>query len=347
MKSLVIIPSIRNSSCFNEYANNFLEYNHRPTIMVIDENGKWRKEIRKQIPDDLEVLFFGTKERNKWFKERNLKNDVIPKRAHNENSFGLLWALNKNFDMIVFLDDDTYPIEGDFLESHYDVLYNKQIPMVTSNEKFISPFENIYVRGFPSSLRRIGFKVKKTNIMINNPVLNLGLWQGVPDLNALDFLFYGYMNAYTTMKLPSIQSRILDNKLYIPICSMNLAFKPEIIPAFYQLWFNDRHDDIFSGLFLLRILRHLKKYIAYGQPYCYHDKSPRNVYPQVKAELPSMEITDNLWKILDEIEIKDDTYIECYKSLISGLRKKTNSEYFSILIQKMENWTKIVEILIK
>ena len=51
---------------------------------------------------------------------------------------------------------------------------------------------------------------------------------------------------------------------------MNVAFKPEVIHAFYQLYMNylgfDRFDDIRSGVFLNKITDHLRVHLSLGTP---------------------------------------------------------------------------------
>jgi len=59
---------------------------------------------------------------------------------------------------------------------------------------------------------------------------------------------------------------------YLTVCSMNLAFRREVIPAFYQLpmddneWEVGRFDDIWSGVFLKRACDVLGKRISQRRP---------------------------------------------------------------------------------
>lgn len=345
MKPLVIMASIRYTPSFGKYAENFVKYGHSPTFMIVDETGKaFRKSIKKSL-GDFETIFMGQKERKEWFEKRGFIDRVIPKKCTNENSIGLLYALEKDYDMIVFVDDDTYPLNIDFLTEHYQALYSKSMTVYSSFQKFVSPFP-IYIRGFPSSLRRTGFRIFRTAQKISNPVLNYGLWQGVPDLNAMDYLYHGYTKGKEMMDLPMQESKVLDNDVYIPISIMNIAIKPEIIPAFYQLWHSDRYQDIFSGLYLQRINRHLNKHISYGPPYCFHDKYPRNVYPQIRQELQGIEINDILWKILDEMDLRGNTYLDCYDDLITQLYQKQSKfpypNYFAVTAYRMREWIKLI-----
>lgn len=71
---------------------------------------------------------------------------------------------------------------------------------------------------------------------------------------------------------------------------MNLAFKREIIPAFYQLlmdynpWRIGRFDDMWTGIFLKRGADALGKAFVTGYPLCQHNKAARSTFKDLNAE---------------------------------------------------------------
>lgn len=350
MKSLVIFPSIRATENFGKYAANFTEHGHSPDVMLIDETVENREDVKFQFAqhDQFNIEFFGIEERHEWFKAHGLgdPDNIIPQRAHNETSFGLLVALTRDYDMILFVDDDTYPKENtDFLGTHWQAL-NSHVSIKKSLRKlWINTYTDYFVRGFPYSQREKTFAWTFLSCE-EKPVLNMGCWDGVPDLNAIDYLCY---EPSFGLQDYSFFDFIVAKEQFAPICSMNLAFRPEVIPAFYQLWHRDRYDDIFSGLFLKKIADHLGEHLRVGNPVCVHDKAPRNLFDDIRAELQGMELNEELWKILLEIELDEESWLGCYRELAEKLYRSFQGskfdDYVWVMTQKMRLWTDVVERL--
>lgn len=345
MKSLVIFTSIRDTLNFKKYAQNFAEYKQEPDVIVIDEDGKNRGVINEQFIGVKDLEYFGAEERQGWFNSHKLKEyaGVIPQKAHNENSFGLLVALERGgYDMIVFLDDDTYPAyPDDFLGEHWRCLNSEFVGKRNFAGYWVNTHPEYYVRGYPYNQR---FTTEGLQVEPNNPtVLHMGCWSGIPDLNAVDYLVF---NAQNKPRQIDVRNFKVAKKQFAPICSMNVAFKPEIIPAYYQLWHRDRYDDVFSGLFLKKITDYLGRDISVGSPVCYHDKAPRNLFKDAATELSSMELNEELWKALLQIELTEETWLGCYRELAVKLRKTAkplNPTYILKMTEKMLLWCDLIE----
>ena len=295
--------------------------------------------------------FYGAKERNNWFqwltkKHKELVNPeyFIPERSHDELSFGLLVAATRNYDMIVFVDDDTHPLDGDFLGQHWQSLNLVATEARSNRGSWVNTHPVYFVRGFPYSERSESFTVEHA-IDLTSSVLNMGCWSGIPDLNAYDYIVFQ----------PKAEDRVAPHNYrlakgqFAPICSMNLSFKPEIIPAFYQLWDNNRYNDIFSGIFLKHIADHLDKSVSVGGPLCYHEKAPRDYFKDAAIELPSIKLNESLWRIVSQITLKSDTWLSCYRELAKGLNAKFLECEFGDTIWLMRSqmllWCDTVEAL--
>lgn len=355
LKCCVIIPSIRRFDHWGKYRDNFEKYGHEPDIIVIDEeDGEARAGNRALIGGD--VQFFGREERKKWFKDRGLADTVIPPRSHAETSFGLLLAYERGgYDVVHFIDDDTYPGQhSDYLGVHWSAL-NGGCELVKSAGSWINVTGSYYPRGFPYSQRH--WPKLPLYGGVDRPgevVLNQGLWMGVPDMNAVDILAGGGMDGRCGGEVQLDGNSLVGCGNYVTVCSMNLAFRPEIIPAFYQLFMSredlygiDRFDDIWSGLFLKKVLDHLGKGMSYGYPLCVHDKSPRDIFRDVRAEMEGLIINEVLWKVVDEIELTEGDYLNCYRELATKLGAQSKRfhkpDYIEYMSNKMVRWTKLIE----
>jgi len=351
MKVCVVFCTIRSTKAFGQYAVNFHKHGHDPEIIIVDETGEHRKLIRKQM-EGFSLEFYGQKERADWFKLHHVKPNTVPSKTTDVIGFSLLVAYPRKYDMIVFLDDDTYPVNNDLLGEHWETLNTRAMNVCTSNNRWINPYiPTVYTRGYPYSLRSSD-KLTVTKNMKVGSVLNMGLWHEVPDLNALDYLFHGSLQGVYTHPTPSWKTGFIVNKnCYMPLSRMNIAFKPKIIPAFYQWTGNEfgigRYGDVFSGLLVQKIAGHLGDNISYGVPACLHDKEPRDVFKDIGCELEAVKLNENFWKILDQVELTGKSYADCYLELADGLEQRKSlfhlPEYITFLTERMRGWVKTVE----
>jgi len=363
----VIISTINVVNAINKFRPAFV--NHEWKIIIIDEgDGNIRRKNEKLL-SNLNFEFYGPRERKEWFKERFRSSyekyaSVIPERCHAETSFGFLVAYEEEPDFIIELDDDVFAFKSyNIVDDHFNNLSDQRGITVSSKCKWYNTLENlelssstsIFPRGHPYAPETR----KEDYDWVNQGskcVLNMGLWAGDPDFDALTILYNGGLDGKCNIKALNCKRNkvIVDKGTYFAICSMNTSFVPKIIPAFYQLYMNfmgiDRFDDIWSGIFLKKIADHLGDRISLGGPLVYHDKRPRNVFNDLKKELEGMIINEILWKIVDSLNLEGITYWDSYNSLIQGLEKnllklqdKLHQKFLSVQIQKMSIWLKIID----
>jgi len=342
-------------------------------IIIIDEGESLLRKRNERLFKEHEVNFYGPREREEWFKKRFGANyekylSIIPERCHAEISFGYLIAYEEGADVIIEIDDDVYPVENnDIILDHLYNLDNTLGMKVNSSNKWYNTLENLflyfnaqlYPRGYPYGIRRN--KVEYTWRMEGGECsLNMGLWIGCLDLDALTLILYSALDGRFYVKNGGLKRRkvIVDKGTYFPVCSMNTSFKREIIPAFYQLYMNfngvDRYDDIWSGVFLKKIVDHLGDKMCLGAPLVYHDKRPRNVFSDLVKEIRGLELNEILWKLVNKVEIDGKTYLDAYRSLIEKLNRKTHyhniinnyKKIINIQLEKMMLWTEVIDYIL-
>jgi hypothetical protein len=120
---------------------------------------------------------------------------------------------------------------------------------------------------------------------------------------------------------------------YLTVCSMNLAFRREVIPAFYQLpmddneWDVGRFDDIWSGLFLKRACDVLGKQVYNGRPLCEHNKAPRSTFSDLTNEVHGLELNEHIWEVVDEAGADADSYAGVARDIARQLADGDFSDY--------------------
>lgn len=337
-------------------------------ILIVDEGDEKIRSLNDKLLANIPHEHYGPREREKWFKERfgeafEKYLQLIPVKCHAETSFGFLKAYEEDADIIIELDDDVL-IPDDFLRGHLDNLFNDKGVTVYASGKWYNTLENIqlntnqkiFPRGHPyaPSCRNEGYEWVYSG---GNCVLNMGLWSGHPDLDALTILYYGGLNGKCTVEGDACKRDkvILGNGTYFGLCSMNTSFMSKIVPAFYQLYMNfndiDRFDDIWSGIFIKKIADQIGDKLCLGKPVGRHLKRARNVFKDLQKEANGLEINENLWKICDEAELSAKTYADCYLELADHIDKnieklvKTPSyvNFWQVQTANMRKWVDVID----
>lgn len=324
--------------------------NHECKVLVIDEGDGTVRKRNESLLSDIPHVYYGPSEREEWFKERfgseySKYLSVIPENCHAETSFGFLVAYEEQPDFIIELDDDVFPARGhDLVQGHADNLFKSGGVTARSKAKWYNVMENLMLnidgRVFPRGHPYAQDARTEKYIWSDHDgkcVLNMGLWLGSPDLDALTVLYHGGLNGICNIEGRGCRREkvIISEGTYIAISSMNLAFVPKIIPAFYQLYMNfmgiDRYDDVWSGIFLKKIVDHLGDRISLGETIVTHNRRPRNVFSDLKKELGGMMINEMLWRIIDSLELEGETYWDAFNSFVNGFEREIRGSQIDLL----------------
>lgn len=368
----VITPTIRNPEFIRGYIKNARKNGfdtERLYLVLITEDFCEKEEMREMLDDlGVEGEVFGGTERDEWYEENGIGDysDIVPAASHAETSFGLLymWA-HPEFEYGIFLDDDTQPHQDfDFFGAHLDHLDSKKtVEHVSSDEKWVNVlYQNIdrhdlYPRGYPYSA--MDEKVETEEKETNEIIASQGLWTNIPDLDAVRILMDGDLKgqAQTLTKKEDFKKNFAaEDGNYLTVCSMNLAFKREVIPAFYQFpmddneWDIGRFDDIWSGLTLKKAADMLNKSIINGFPLCEHNKAERSTFSDLNNEVPALELNEHFWEALEEAPDEANNYFEAYEEMIKAVDSYdfsdyANADFIDFTVKHMEMWLEALKNL--
>jgi hypothetical protein len=366
----VIVPTIREYECMREYIANAREHGFdtdRLFVVLVTEDFCPTDEMASML-DDLGVdgaVFDGTA-REEWFAEQGVSeySHLIPEASHAQTSFGLLymWA-NQRFDYGVFIDDDTLPHEGeDFFGTHLENLaYEGEIESRTSDESWVNVLDDaeadLYPRGYPYAA--MDEDVERETTEVDDVVASQGLWTNVPDLDAVRILMDGDLQGQAQSRTSPEdfgEDFVAAEGQYLTVCSMNLAFRREVIPAFYQLpmddnrWDVGRFDDIWSGLFLKRAADLLGKQVYNGGPLCEHNKAPRSTFDDLQNEVAGLELNEHVWEVIDDAAAGATSYREAFASMADALaagdfEEWNNGEFLNHCGAYMNDWLDCLDAL--
>ena len=325
----MLVPTIREYECMRAYFENAREHGFdlsRLHVVLVTEDFCETDEMRAMLDEEgvSGEVFDGTR-RQEWYAEQDVEEyaHVVPAASHAETSFGLLyvWA-NEQFDYVFFVDDDTLPHDDqDFFGTHMaNLAFEGEVEAVSSDEQWVNVlYQNadehgLYPRGYPYSAMDETVETGTATVERGDVVASQGLWTNVPDLDAVRILMDGDLQGQAQTRTTADdygKDFVAARGNYLTVCSMNLAFRREVIPAFYQLpmddneWAVGRFDDIWSGVFLKRACDVLGKQIYNGAPLCEHNKAARSTFDDLNNEVPGLELNEHLWRIVDEVDPTD------------------------------------------
>jgi hypothetical protein len=211
---------------------------------------------------------------------------AMPHKSAASRNIGHYIAWKEGFDVIVALDYDCRTRPG-WLEAHLEAL--RTVTDLPATEPagaggWVNPIrqsfpngDTVYARGYPYERRTPELAAEQTGTASGRVALNLGVWDGILDLNGIDKLYGGEPGD------PGVPSGPNPAALgHIPVCGMNTAFLRELTPAYYflpDLWVNgwqlSRHDDIWGGYVVKRLMDRRGDLLTYGGPVVEHTKQTR------------------------------------------------------------------------
>jgi hypothetical protein len=359
----VIVPTIREYECVRSYVANAEAHGFdtdRLEFVLVTEDHCPTDEMTAML-DDLGVageVFDGSR-RETWLADHGVGDygHLIPARSHAQTSFGLLYLWAHDHPYGVFIDDDTRPHDDvDFFGTHLDNLTaDRTVESVQSDENWVNVLyhdaENhgLYPRGYPYAAMDETVETGKREV--DEVVASQGLWTNVPDLDAVRILMDGDLQGQAETRLTAADfgpDFVVEPGHYLTVCSMNLGFKREVVPAFYQCpmddneWSVGRFDDIWSGVFLKRAADVLGKDVLTGDPLCRHDKAPRSTFDDLHNEVAGLELNEHLWKLIDDAGTDADTYAGVFQAMADALLDAEadyrNGDFLAYVGEHMHDW---------
>lgn len=366
----VIVPTIREYECVRAYIENVHEHGFdldRLFFVLVTEDHCNMAGMRAMLAEEgVAGRVFDESAREEWYRAQGIAEyaHLIPKESHAQTSFGLLYLWANGFEYGVFIDDDTLPHpEVDFFGTHFtNLAFSGECTAVSSDERWVNVLyqahdeHGLYPRGYPYSAMDETVEVGSTEV--EHVVASQGLWTNVPDLDAVRILGDGDLRgqAHTrTSKTDYDEDFAAARGNYLTVCSMNLAFRREVVPAFYQLpmddnpWNVGRFDDIWSGVFLKRACDILGTQIKNGAPLCEHNKAPRSTFSDLANEVAALELNEHVWRIVDGVGGGATSYAEAYDAMARALIEHDgayrNADFLTYVGEHMHDWLDCLSVL--
>jgi hypothetical protein len=359
----VIVPTIREYECMRAYFENAREHGFdldRLHVVLVTEDFCDTDEMAAMLDEEgvSGEVFDGTR-REAWFEDQGVEEytHLIPEASHAQTSFGLLYMWAGDYEYGFFIDDDTLPHEDDdFFGRHMaNLAFEGEIETVESDEQWVNVlYQNadehgLYPRGYPYAA--MDETVETTETTVEDVVASQGLWTNVPDLDAVRILMDGDLQGQAQTRTTADDfgaDFVAGEGQHLTVCSMNLAFRREVIPAFYQLpmddnpWNVGRFDDIWSGVFLKRACDVVGTQIYNGAPLCEHNKAPRSTFDDLDNEVAGLELNEHVWEVADAVGEDAESYAGVFEAIARELVDRefeyNNGEFLNYVGEYMLDW---------
>lgn len=238
---------------------------------------------------------------------------IISRADSGIRAFGIWKAWAQGAMCVFTIDDDCHPTEDDIVGGHLRNLH--ETPMWQSS------VPGLRVRGLP--YRNLGRLL---------PVdVSVGLWLGSPDLDAVQTLAHESLGAAGNL-VSAVHSRVMPSEQYFPMSGMNLAVRREAACLMYYPPMGvsspyGRFDDIWCGLVVQRICRHLRRPIVCGRPLVDHRRAS-DPFVNLVREADGIVANERMWELVDAIELSEGTPLACMREVGRGLVRGGDGEAY-------------------
>lgn len=290
---------------------------------------------------------------------------LIPYRSDARRNVGYLAAFRDRNRVIVTVDDDNFPIDrSPFFAEHGLVGGEVEHVEGISDTGWFNPGAlleaidrqgrpgRLFPRGFPYA-RRAENESRLTITKTRGKVgINVGLWLGEPDVDAVSRLEAGY-DVHGLRSEPCF----LGPRERMPINSQNTALVWHAIPAYYFVLQRrpigglaiDRFGDIFSGYFVQLCAEAVGQRVRIGTPLVRQDRNAHNLFRDLSQELPGIVLLESMQELLRQPLTPARSYASAYLELAERIERFSREQtglfwddharaYFAEMARAMRLW---------
>jgi len=217
-------------------------------------------------------------------------SDYIGWNNIQRRNFAILYAYLHGADLIATIDDDNIPYSYPRKDFWVSTMFKQEVkatkffteniianPLsVVKNDHHFS----LWSRGFPIEfLTDLSYYKFEENILIKQPMIISGLWNGVPDLDVFGHLVFS--RCYPIFFIFDEMKAYTFNKI-VPFNSQNTVLPREIIPDYFLFPHIGRMDDIWASYYLQA--KHKNLPIVFTEPTVYQERHVHNFEADFKNE---------------------------------------------------------------
>ncbi len=368
MRTAITTTTINNLSAFlGEYIKNVKHFGHENDVAIYIAGDRkspttCEEEILTYEKENVDIRFLSIGWQHDYLQKFDGIDEMIPENSDNRRNVAYLLALEEGAEIVISVDDDNYPAKQfDFVGEHSVVgsISNSAEASGHNNWFNLLSLLNLtvecYPRGFPYKYRNDQCGLL-TNQVANEIAINVGLWIGDPDVDAIARLALDPKSK----NWPG-QNVLLNEASFSPINTQNTAVSREAMTAYYYVRMGatikgmtlDRFGDILSGYFAQLCVKATGKGIRIGSPLTEHRRNLHNNFVDLHHELAGIMIIENLATLFENIQLPSSSIYDAYICLSHELENfatkqdgfvwdNNTKSYFQQVSRNMRIWADVV-----
>jgi hypothetical protein len=343
---LVLTTSIGGGEVFDRFFKTYGNATNPPGLKVDylvigDKNTPDFKleelESYSEFTERFDFHFLAWQDQQELMDCKPFMHDLIPWRKIQRRNLGYLLARQGDYDYLITVDDDNYPLDDRFLTQHVSNITSKPDSFMDSIDgslQWLNPcfkLKGVIHRGFPLK-QRYKTPNEKTVLVKSKPsgkvMVSEGFWIGDPDICALTRLD-GNPQSVKVEDTEGLEDITVSPRLISPFNTQNTIIRTELAPALYLSPKIGRYDDIWASYFVKALLYVKDGFVSYGSPIVRQDRNDHDIFKDLQDEFFGMK---NTLAFVDEMfsTVKQNLeewsgldYLELSRSLSEVLLKKS------------------------
>lgn len=249
---------------------------------------------------------------------------LIPHNSGARKLLGGFLAWLRGCETLIYVDDDNFPTEADFVGGHNIVgRAVADLVVISSETGWFNPYEAMteerglpfFPRGYSWRERRNPPKAVRRDRQACRAVLNSGLVLEDPDVDAVTRLSWPIRT--TAMRPEWAPNFALAPGTWSSFNDQNAAYAGEFAPAYFAPPSAGRNADIWGSYVVRRLTDHFGDVVTYGQPLVRQLRNPHDLWEDLERELVNARANDAFTDFLRAIPLSERAYLGALGELLN------------------------------
>lgn len=332
-KTAIVTTTIRMPIFLEDVCANIARHRRTNVSISVIGDEKTPPEVREfasalEEKFELPVTYLGLAEQEQALAAYPELLTLVPHNSGIRKLLGGFLAWHEGCEALIFVDDDNFPTDIDFVGSHAIVGESPELQLVSTDTGWFNPYEAIieagglpiFPRGYAWGARRRIPQEKRVERKALRVLVNSGLVLEDPDVDAISRLFSAIR--VTGMRPEWSPNFGLAPGTWSSFNDQNAAYAGDFIPIYFAPPSTGRNADIWGSYVVSRLVEHLGGVVSFGYPLVRQLRNPHDLWQDLAGEFVNIRATDQFVALLRSIPLTQSTYLGALGELLgAGLRR--------------------------